>query len=197
MAVQPAYTRSNVLTGQARAFTQVYNPSVPPVLPANTVDLGGTWPGPWTAVGATKQGLAFNFKRDVNEIQIEEQRTPVAQLTTKSTFTFELELSEDTFQAMQLAYGGGTITTVAAASGQPGYQTFVPNAELTQYAFAFEAENEFGMARRVLVPVVVAVSDAKTEYRRADAQRTYNVSLASLVEIDQCTFRNITAVALP
>lgn len=196
MAILPAYTRSAVLTGQAACFVQPYVPGTPPVLPARTLALGGTWPTPWVPVGATLKGLSFNFKRDVNEIMIEEQRVPIAQLTKKSTFTFELELSEDTFQAMQLAYGGGTITTVAAATGTPGYETFVPSAELTQYSFAFEAENEHGKARRVLVPVVVAVADAKTEYRRSDQQRTYNVSLESLIEIDQCTFESITAAAL-
>ena len=197
MPVSPAYTRANVLTGQARSFVQPYNPAVPPALPANTVALGGAWPAPWTPVGATADGLTFMFKRSVNDITIEEQRAAVAMLTTKSEFTFDLELSEDTFQAMQLAYGGGTITTVAAASGQPGYQTFVPAGELTQFAFAFEAENEFAMARRVLVPIVVAVSDAKTDFKRASKQRTYSVSLQSLVEIDQCTFRNVNAAALP
>lgn len=197
MAVAPAYARANVMTGQARCFVQPYNSASPPALPANTVALGGAWASPWAAVGATMNGLTFNFKRDVNDIMIEEQRVPVAKLTKMTTFTFELELSEDTLPTMQLAYGGGTLTTVAAASGTPGYQNLVVNPELQLYSFAFEAENQFGMARRVLVPIVSIVSDAKTTFRRAEQQRTYNVSAESLVEVDTCTFRDINAVALP
>lgn len=197
MAVTPAYARANVMVGQARCFVQPYNAAAPPALPANTVALGGAWSAPWTAIGATMNGLTFNFKRDVNDIMIEEQRVPVAKLTKMTTFTFEMELSEDTLTTLQLAYGGGTLTTVAAASGQPGYQNLVVNPELQLFSFAFEAENPYGMARRVLVPIVSVVSNAKTTFRRADQQRTYNVSAESLVEVDQCTFRDINAVALP
>lgn len=197
MAVAPAYARANVMVGQARCFVQPYNAGSPPALPANTVALGGTWASPWAAIGATMNGLTFNFKRDVNDIMIEEQRVPVAKLTKMTTFTFDLELSEDTLTTLQLAYGGGTLTTVAAASGQPGYQNLVVNPELQLFSFAFEAENAFGMARRVLVPIVSIVSNAKTTFRRADQQRTYNVAAESLVEVDQCTFRDINAVALP
>lgn len=197
MPVSPAYTRSNVLTGQARCFVQPYNASVPPTLPAVTVAVGGAWASPWTPVGATMNGLTFNFKRDVNDIMVEEQRVPVAKLTKATTFTFELELSEDTFPTMQLAYGGGTITTTAAVSGVPGYQNLTVSPELTLFSFGFETDNEYGYARRVLVPIVVCVSDAKTTFRRAEQQRTYNVSMESLVEVDQVTFRNVNAAALP
>lgn len=196
MTVAPAYDRTKVLVGQARGFYQVYNPSVPPVLPARTQNTGGAWAAPWKPIGATVDGLTFNFKRDLNDITIEEQSIPIAQLTKSATFSFDMELSEDTFTTMALAYGGGTVNTVAAASGQVGYQTLVPSDEVVQYAFAFEADNEFGMARRVLIPILVPAADVKTGYNRATKQRTYNITLESLVPLGQCVFENVNAAAL-
>lgn len=190
--VQPAYTAANVLTGQARGFYQVYNASSPPTLPARATTLGA-WASPWQSIGATMNGLTFNFKRSVNDIKIEEQRTKVAQFTTDAAFSFDVELSEDTFKTMQLAYGGGTITTVAAGTGTVAYQSLTPSAEMSYFSFGFDTLNEFGYPRYVLIPIVQVTADVKTQYNRAKQQRTYNVTVESLVEIDQCTFINVTA----
>jgi hypothetical protein len=198
MAIEaPAYTRANVLTGLASGYYQVYNPSVPPVLPARTTALNSAWSSPWTSIGATAGGLDFNFQRSLTPIMIEEQSVAISQVTKTSTFSFSVELSEDTFKTMQLAYGGGTITTVAAGSGTVGYETLVPSAEVVQYSFGFEAMNEYGFPRRVLVPIVIANAQVKTQYNRSTKQRTYSITLESLVPIEQCTFENVKAVALP
>lgn len=192
MAITPAYTASKVLVGQARGWYQVYNAGSPPVLPTRSTSFV-TWSSPWQPIGATMDGLTFNFKRSVNDIKIEEQRTKVAQYTTDAAFSFDVELSEDTFKTMQLAYGGGTITTVAAGSGTVGYESLVPAAEMSYFSFGFDTVNEFGYPRYVLIPIVQVTADVKTQYNRAKQQRTYNVSVESLVEIDQCTFINVTA----
>lgn len=193
----PAYVRANVLVGQAAGYYQVYNSAVPPVLPTRTTTLNVAWPSPWKPLGATVSGVDFSFARTLNSIMIEEQRVAIAQFTKESKFSFDVELSEDTFKSMQLAYGGGTVTSTAAASGTVGYDAFVPSAEVVQFSFGFEAKNEFGFPRRVLVPIVIPAANVKTQFNRATKQRTYNVTLESLVEVDQCTFENVTAVALP
>ncbi len=193
----PPYARTNVLTGLATGWYQVYNPSVPPVLPTRSTTLNTTWSAPWTPIGATAGGLDFNFMRTLTSIMIEEQSVAIAQVTKESKFSFTVELSEDTFKTMALSYGGGTITNVAAASGTVGYETLTPSAEVVQYSFAFEAANEFGFPRRVLVPIVIVNSQVKTQYNRSSKQRTYAITLESLIPIEQCTFENIKAVALP
>lgn len=192
MAITPAYTRANVLVGEARGWWQVYNASSPPALPTRSTSFV-TWPSPWTPIGATVSGLDFNFQRQTQDIKIEEQRTKVAQFTTSAAFSFDVELSEDTFQTMQLAYGGGTITTVAPGTGTVGYQSLTPAPEMTYFSFGFDTQNEFGYPRYVLIPVVQVTANVKTQYNRASKQRTYNVTVESLVEIDQCTFINVTA----
>lgn len=197
MAIEaPPYVRANVLTGLASGYYQVYNPAVPPVLPPRTTTLNTLWAAPWTSIGASAGGIDFNFSRTLTPITIEEQAVPIAQVTKTANFSFTVELSEDTFKSMQLAYGGGTITTVAAATAQPGYQTLAPSAEVVQYSFGFEAMNEFGFPRRVLVPIVIANAQVKTQYNRSTKQRTYAITLESLVPIETCTFENVTAAGL-
>lgn len=198
MAIEsPVYSRANVLTGLASGYYQVYNSAVPPTLPARTTTLNTTWSAPWTPIGATAGGLDFNFQRNLTPIMIEEQSVAVAQLTKDAKFSFTVELSEDTFKTMALSYGGGTITTIAAASGTVGYETLTPSPEVVQYSFGFEAVNEFGFPRRVLVPIVIPNAQIKTQFNRSSKQRTYAITLESLVPIEQCTFENVKAVALP
>jgi hypothetical protein len=195
-AIIRAYDRSKVLVGQARPFIQPYDPAVPPALPLDTVPINGVWGGNWVELGATMNGLEFDFSRKTKDIMVEEQQTPVAVTTTDTTFMFNLELSEDTLETMKLAYGGGLTTVTPAGGGQPGIRTLQISSELTDFSFAFEGENELGNFRRVLVPVVVSVAQAKTSFQRADKQRTYKVQFKSLVDPTQVTIREqISAVA--
>lgn len=194
MAITPAYTGANVLVGQARMFTQPYVAAVPPALPPVTTLIGGSWAPPWTAVGATTDGLTFQFSRKTIDITIEEQSTPVAITTDTTTFEMDVELSEDTLNTMLLAYGGGTITTTAATSTNPALQTLQIAPDLGLFSFGFEGQNEFGFYRRVLVPIVVSVAQAKTKYSRAKAQRSYAVQFRSIVDPSQVVIQSMTAV---
>lgn len=196
MPALPTYDRSKVLVGQARRFIAPYTVATPPALPANTIALNGPWGTPWVELGATMAGLEFQFKRTTKDIMIEEQQTPVVITTTKTQFMFNMELAEDSLTTMQVAYGGGVITTTAAATGVPGTRQLQIGQELSQYSFGFEGQNEFGFWRRVLVPIVVSVADVKTEFVRASKQRTYKVSFESLVDVSQVTILEQSAVAL-
>lgn len=197
MSVTRTYDRSKVLVGQARPFIKPYDPEAPPALPdTDTVALNGIWGDGWTEIGATMNGLEFDFDRKTKRIMVEEQQTPVAVTTTDTTFEFNLELAEDSLDTMLLAYGGGVITTVPAASGTVGTRQLQISTELTEFSFAFEGENEYGFWRRVLVPVVISEASAKTMYRRADKQRTYKVTFTSLVDPTQVEILEQFAVAL-
>lgn len=197
MSFIPSYTAANVLTGSAKMYTQVYDADVPPVTPVDTLGLGASWPAPWKPIGATENGVMFGFKRATDDITIDEQITPVDKRTKDLNFTIEVELSEDTIEAMMLAYGGGLITTTAAASGVPGVKVLQISSDLTYFSFGFEGINPFGMPRRVVVPISVSTANAKTRYQRAKKQRTYATSFESLVAPELVVIREITASALP
>lgn len=192
MALTPTYERRNVLTGLAAMFLQVADPDEPAALPANTLELGQVWTTPWTPLGASQEGLSFGFSRDSSDITIEEQPNPVDVRTSSLAFNANVTLAEDTLETMRIAYGGGTITTVSASTTEYGYQELEISDEMEDFAFGFEGENQHGLARRVVIPVVKSVGDIETGYRRAEEQRLYAVSFRSLVPLKDVKIRNMT-----
>jgi len=191
----PAFEPMNVLVGTAAMFWQPYDPLDLPTLPPDSTDLGEAWGTPWTPVGATHEGLSFQFDRDTNEIMIEETPIAVAFLTNKLTVTAVVTLAEDTLDTMKLAYGGGTITTVAASLPSTyGTRTLTIAPNLETIAFGFEAFNEHSLPRRVMVPTAVSIGTIKTEYRRADDKRMYEVNVQCTCQPEDIVIRDIVAV---
>lgn len=138
-------------------------------------------------------GLQFGFQRQRQDIMIEEQVNPVDTRTKSLRFEMQLDFAEDTLATMRIAYGGGSITTAAAAANSYGYSELVIADEMEDYAFGFEGENQYGMPRRCVVPIVKSVGNIKTKYRRAQQQRIYSVILESLVPLNQVKIRDLTA----
>jgi hypothetical protein len=196
----PTYQRKRIMAGQVQVRLAPYNETTPATLPADTVELGGTWPTtpqPWTVIGATQEGVSLVFRRSTQNLTIEEQMTPVSVETTEVDVRVEAVLAEDTFETMKVAFGGGTISTQAAASGTIGKKTLVLASDLDHLALAFEGRNTFGFFRRMLVPDVVSVADIEQVNRRAASLRLYKVSFMSLVALEDMTFIEKTAAALP
>jgi hypothetical protein len=196
-AVAPTYDRTNVLVGQARVFVAPYNPVVPVTLPAETVALGGTWPAPWVPIGATEAGVSLLFKRETEDVMIEEQLTPIVTNTKSVDLRVNTTLSEDTLQTMKLAFGGGTITVTAASSGVIGKETLVISSDLDQLVVGMEGVNKYGFYRRVLIPLITSAADVEAVYRRSADARRYKTSLVALCAPEEVVIVNKTANALP
>ncbi len=190
----PQYERKNVLTGMASMYMKPADPLTPAVIPPDTLALGAAWPNDWRGVGATMDGLNFQFQRQKSAIHIEEQPNEVDSRTKDLKFQMQVDFSEDTLQTMRIAYGGGTISTVAAAANVYGTSTLVISDEMEDLAFGFEGQNQCGLARRCVVPIVKSVGNIKTQYRRAAKQRIYSVNLESVVPLSQCPIRDINAL---
>lgn len=189
----PIYDATKVLTGMAQMYLQPYDSDAPATLPADSVVLGTAWGGPWTAVGATMDGLSFEVKRDTQDITIEEQMTAVDTRTKDMSFDANFELAQDTLQSMLWAYGGGLVTVTAATSTVPGTSTLTISDEMTAFAFGFEAKNEHGFWRRVLLQPARSVGQAKTGYRRSDSQRSYVIDITALCAPSDVIIRDYTA----
>lgn len=197
----PSYNRLNVMTGMAALRLQPFNPSVPAALPANSEPLGFNWAAPWEAVGATMEGVTFGFAREATDIRIEEQVTQVDQKTASVGFTVTVTLSEDTLESMRRAYGGGSLTTVAAGTGTVGTKTLKISSEIEHFALGLEgqAPPRSGLPtpwRRILIPDVTSVASVETVYRRAAQQRTYNCTFTSLVPPEDVIIRELNAAAI-
>lgn len=196
----PTYDRTKVMAGLTAIYLAPYSATSPAVLPAESVALGGAWPSSpqvWTPIGATEEGVTMAFRRNTQDLTVEEQITPVAVETTDADLRFEVSLSEDTLEKMRIAFGGGTVTTTAAASGVIGKKVLVISTDLDHFALGFECKNPEGFFRRMLVPDIVSVADVSTPFRRAANARRYRTVFRSLVKPEDVTIVNKTADALP
>jgi hypothetical protein len=126
----------------------------------------------------------MRISRSTNDITIEEQINAVDVATTALDPRLEITLSEDTLETMKLAYGGGTITTVAPATGQPGYRELVVAEDIENLTIGLEGVNSKDQWRRVIWLDVLSVADVETSYRRSETQRLY-----------ACSFRLISPIA--
>lgn len=196
----PIYNPLNVITGMAAMYLAPFSSTTPAILPADTVALGGTWPTtpqPWTAIGATEDGVTLGFRRNTQDQTVEEQVTPVGVETTDADLRCEVTLSEDTMDVLRISFGGGTVTTTAAATGVIGKKILVLATDLTHFALGFEAKNTFGFFRRLLIPNIVSIADISTPFRRAAGPRRYKASFRCLVPLENVTIMEKTADALP
>lgn len=183
--------------GFAVVFFKLYDPLTPATLPADTLAQWEAWGNGWTYAGATEDGWRISNSTTTTEQRIEEQSTPVDVTAESKTITVAGQLAQDTIQSIELAAGGGTISTTAAASGQPGKQVLTFNSDLAKFAVGLEAKNPKGFPRRILIPKAVASSDGETSYRRSANKRTYPVTFTSICDPSEIKILEINAAALP
>jgi hypothetical protein len=139
----------------------------------------------------------MRFSRSTNDISIEEQFNPVDIATTSVDPRIEVTLSEDTLETIKLAYGGGTITTVAPATGVPGYRELTIAEDIEHLTLGLEGMNTKLQWRRVLWLDVLSVADVETSYRRAETQRLYAVSFRLVSPISSAIIREWNLAPLP
>jgi hypothetical protein len=165
-----------------------------PFTVANGISLGQAWGGNWVAVGATNEGVTFAVDAKTNDIDVEEQMTPVLVTIDSEDISVSFTSAEDIVANMQLAYGTGSVLTQAATGSIIGKTTYTLGKTLNQYSVGFEAVNSFGLFRRVYIPLVVsAASKVETVYRRAKAERMYAVTLRALCDPTQIVITEQTA----
>jgi hypothetical protein len=193
----PIYDRTKVIVGQAQLYTGPYSATSPLALPAESVALGGAWPVGWVASGATEEGVTLAVGRETEDIMIEEQMTPVDVTTTSMNIRVETVLSEDTLETWKLAYGGGTIVTTAAGPAQIAKKELTIASDLTRLALGFEAKNEFGFFRRVLIPIVVSIADVEWQARRAVNARRLATSFRCLAAPEEIEIVDKTGNVVP
>lgn len=201
------YTPSKVFVGQVTAWIASANTPIP----ADTVAIDADWAivtgtgypsgsitaGSWRAPGATQAGWTLEESVTTNDITIEEQSIPVGTLKSATQFRVTSVMSEDQLENAKLAYGGGTLTTVAAASGVIGSKTLTLSDTMDSLAVGLEGLNSLGFWRRVYIPVATSTASVSTTYRRAAGQRLYAVQLNAACAISQIVIRDMTAAALP
>lgn len=189
--ITPIYNPINILVGQVQLFIQNYNAGAPPSLPADSVLLGTPWGGSWLPAGATDTGIELSFQRKPMDITIEEQQTPVDQMSDSTAVMFNITLAEDTLQSMMWAMGGGVVTVNPPTTILPGVQVLTIASDLAKYAVGMEGKNQFGYYRRALLEPCTSVGTAKVDFRRANNKRMWATSFNYLDKLENMNIREM------
>ena len=164
---------------------------------SDTVAQGADWGSPWTFIGATEDGVTLAKGVDVGSITVEEQSLPVKRPVNAVTFEVRFTLSEDTPDNMKLAYGGGVITTIVAATGVAGKKRLKLSNDLDSLAVGWESTTPDGKVRRGYIPSVLSIADVETQYRRAANNRAYPTVLSAVCDPSEIVIDDWTADPLP
>lgn len=185
-----------IVTGSAGGpFTIIFSQALGAVVVAVTASTGGTGPvvvnGPWIAAGASDAGWTFGKATQVQDINVEEQSTPVNTFITSQDVTIGGSLAEDTMQSWQWALNA-VKSVVAQGTGQPAIIQLALTDALQHYAVALETINPYGYARRFYIPDTVMTDSVSTAFRRAAANRTIPVSFRSVCPTGLIIAREVT-----
>jgi len=190
----PSYTTGNVIYGTGILFTAATGTSAPS--DAN-LGVGTAWTGlGWAYVGALLDGVTVTFNPTTQDINIEEQPTPVGVAVTTANLTITANMSEETLANVNLAWGNaGSIAVTAAGAGQPGKSVLTLSTTLTEVAVALVGKNAYGYAGVLQIPNVISAGQVQTAYRRAAQQRVYPLTLNSVCAFSLITWTYLTAPA--
>lgn len=147
---------------------------------------------PWKAAGATEQGWQVNYNPNVQNINIEEQPTPVDSQVTDAVLTFVANLSEDVVESWILALSA-TATVQAPDTTHFGKTTLALQNALPRVTAALETKNSKGMPRRYYVPSMTVAANVGTNFRRAAQQRLIPVTFTSVCDLSAIQIVEITA----
>lgn len=190
----PSYTTGNVIFGTGILFTSAVGTSVPS--DAN-LGVGTAWTGlGWAYVGALLDGVTVTFNPTTQDINIEEQPTPVGVAITTANLTVTCNMSEETLANVNLAWGNaGSIAVTPAGAGQPGKSVLTLSTNFQSVAVALVGKNTLGFAGVLSIPTVISAGQVQTAYRRAAQQRVYPLTLNSICPFSQITWTYLTSVA--
>ena len=190
----PNYTSTNVLFGIGILFTAIVGTAVPS---DQNLGVGSSWTGlGWAYVGATEAGVTVTFNPTTQDLNVEEQPTPVGVAVNTATLQVTTTLSEETLGNVNLSWGnGGTIAVTPPGAGQPGKSVLTLSTNFAQVAVALVGKNQLGFARVLTIPTVVSAGQVQTAYRRAAQQRLYPLTLNAVCPFNQITWTDLTAIA--
>lgn len=189
------YDASGVTVGQAATLFGPADTALPDLASWDVTDPFKLdfWTSPdWTPCGATDQGWTFGADKSTQQIQIEEQSTPVKTTLTTQSISIAGSLSEDVTRTLALALNGTSVATTAGASS-PGYDTVHLQDEVIEYAVAMVTVNSQGFGRIIYAPRWSQLNNVSAAFRRAADKRMYAVQFSTTCDIEDIEIINFTA----
>jgi hypothetical protein len=186
------YDGGNVKVGSAVGF--IAPDQTPEADESVTVFDPAVWVDPWVSAGATEQGWQVSWNPQTQDINIDEQPTPVDQQMTTATLQFIASLMEDTVQSWAWALNADK-TVVAPGTGIFGKTVLTPSGTLKRYAATLETQTVNDMPRRYYAPSLTAAAQVTAQFQRAAAARMVPLTFTTVCNIDEITVTEITAAA--
>jgi hypothetical protein len=175
--------------------------------PDESLAYGANWPTGWTNVGYTSAALTVELANEKQLKTVEQAPGPVGRIISNKELTIETVMAELTLGRLQYSWGG-TLETVAAGVGQPGYEklTIKGDACVTQRQWGFEGRYATDDECNTLLPVrFICVGDAEVGGSLEFARETQTGIPLRIEAIYQavgsgynlCEWLKVTAEALP
>jgi hypothetical protein len=154
----------------------------------------------WFPIGATDAGWSFVSNKTTQEINIEEQSTPVMTTISTQTLSIQGDMAEDVYPTLAMAYNmtaglNQAATATATAAALPGYHLLTPTDTPILYAVCLIMSNatnpKYGNTPRwIYIPVATCLANATAAFRRATAKRMYTVDFTSVCPIGNIAIYN-------
>lgn len=184
------YDADEVLSGSAVGFVAPVGTDDP--ADSLTVFDPAIWIDPWKSAGGTEQGWQVNWAPQTQDINIDEQPTPVDQQMVTASLQFVANLSEDTVNSWGLALNADQ-TIIAPGAGTFGKTVLVPNGTLKRYKVVLESQTSGDMPVRYIVDEMTCAGNVGAQFRRAAGQRLIPVTFTSICPISGIKRVEITA----
>lgn len=92
----------------------------------------------WSPIGYTEEGSTFSISPGVENIEVAEEKTPIAHYMSTLEYTLEFAMAELTARNLKVALNGGTITT---ASGLITFDPPSANDDPVRSALLWESDD--------------------------------------------------------
>lgn len=189
------YNKQNVVKGMAMLYVAPWTDSL--TFPSDDTPLfapdNAGWSSTWAAAGASDEGYKLTIDSSTQTENIEEDPQPVSVDLEGREIKIEAALAEDTLETIKLAVGGGSIAVQAASSTVVGKRTLTLNDSIDRVAAVLEMKNKFGLARRWIIPEMMAGGSVSTDFRRAAGKRLYPLALQAVCATADIRCVDITA----
>lgn len=128
---------------------------------------------PWVHVGYTDGGVTLEYDTEQQDIEVDQELDPIDTIVTRRNATLATTLAQMSAANLQLAYGGGTITSVDPDS-TPGsgdeYDQYTPPdvGEDAKVALLFDGIDEEDRPVRLIIREAKREGGSTVNFRKAE-----------------------------